>query len=160
LTEARASTSGAVVLAFWDCALKPAPPGTWRDKPIGDGAICVDTVNMPAVPTPVSGPPTGIVVKILNREAATGGMTMLVTIPPGWCEDRAEHHDCIEESYKVSGDIWIVENHSPHTLRAGDYFFRPPRIKHGPMKTTHGTTSLIRFSAKVENHYGPIEPAA
>jgi hypothetical protein len=41
-------------------------------------------------------------------------------------------------------------------LAAGDYFFRPPRIKHGPMRTERGTSSLIRFSGVVENHYGPL----
>jgi len=153
--EPRASEGGAVILASWDRALMP---GGQADGPVGDGKVFVDTAAMPAMPTPVAGPPTGIVVKILNHEPATGGMSMLITIPPGWTEDRAEHHDCVEESFKVAGDISIVEDGKPHTLAAGDYFFRPPRIKHGPMKTAHGTTSLIRFSAAVVNHYGPIEP--
>ena len=43
-----------------------------------------------------------------------------------------------------------------YVLEAGDYFFRPPRIKHGPMRTQKGTTSLIRFSGTVVNHSGPI----
>ena len=94
---------------------------------------------------------------MLNQVPDTGGLTMLITIPPGWQEDRAEHHDCYEESYKVSGDIWMVENGIAQDMSGGDYFYRPPKIKHGPMKTKNGTSSLIRFSATLVNHYGPVE---
>lgn len=122
-----------------------APPGTW-----------IDTGEMAEHPTPVQGPPAGINVRILRRDAASGGMTLIVSIEGSWEETRSEHHDCVEESYKLSGDIWLRENQRPHVLEAGDYFFRPPRIKHGPMRTQKGTASLIRFSGAVVNHYGPI----
>jgi len=149
------SESGAVALIMWDSRVDPKL--NCNQFPAGDGLRIIDTKRMEEVPTPVTGPPTGIVVKILNREQSTGGMTMLISIPPGWTEERAEHHDCTEESYKISGDIWIVENGTPHTLCAGDYFIRPKHIKHGPMKTQAGTTSLIRFSSIVQNHYGPVK---
>ncbi|MEE4185739.1 MAG: DUF4437 domain-containing protein [Gammaproteobacteria bacterium] len=110
-------------------------------------------------PTPVAGPVPGIVVTVLRTDPATGGMTLYMEIPAGWSEPRAEHHDCVEESFKLAGEIALHENGREHSLRAGDYFFRPPRIKHGPMRSVGGTASIIRFSAKPENHYGPLQSA-
>jgi quercetin dioxygenase-like cupin family protein len=156
--EPLSSDDGALVLAFWDSELRPSPRPFQRQGPSGDGAIFVDTNSMDYKVHDVPGPAEGIVVKLLNREAATGGSTMIVTIGGGWDEHRAEHHDCVEESYKLAGDIRIVENGHEHILSAGDYFFRPPRIKHGPMNTERGTSSLIRFSGELVNHYGPLDP--
>lgn len=151
------SDSGALLLAMWDARPGSGAPEEVRHV-VGDAGpvVSIDTRSMEGRPTPVPGPVAGILVKILRVDAATGGMTMLVTIPPGWTEPRSEHHDCIEESYKLDGAIDLEENGVAHTLEAGDYFFRPPRIKHGPMRTIGGTTSLIRFSAPVVNHYGPL----
>jgi quercetin dioxygenase-like cupin family protein len=154
--EPMASPGGALLLAMWDSAPDRLPPPAAKAPERGDGLAFVDTGVVPAIPTPVQGPPLGIDVKILNRYPAGGGMTMLITIPPGWEELRSEHHDCVEESYKLTGAIWIVEDGQEQVLSAHDYFFRPPRIKHGPMRTAGGTSSLIRFSAKPENHYGPV----
>jgi quercetin dioxygenase-like cupin family protein len=107
-------------------------------------------------PTPVQGPVPGIVVKVLRTDQQSGGMTMYMEIPAGWTEPRLEHHDCVEESFKLAGEITLEENGAEQTLAAGDYFFRPPRIKHGRMHTADGTASIIRFSAKPENNYGPL----
>jgi quercetin dioxygenase-like cupin family protein len=154
--EPMASESGARLLAMWDAAPVLMRPGS---VPLGrePALLWVDGNGIDEHPTPVEGPPSGITVRILRRDPTTGGMTMIVNIPAGWEETRAEHHDCVEESYKLSGEIWLHENHRPHVLEAGDYFFRPPRIKHGPMRTLRGTSSLIRFSSTVVNHYGPLE---
>jgi quercetin dioxygenase-like cupin family protein len=146
------SEDGALVLAMWDGWTKVRTP----DSPNTPSISMVDTTGVSGRPTPIDGPVPGILVKILRTVNVTGGMTMLITIPPGWHEPRSEHHDCIEESYKLDGNIWIVENGDEQVLSAGDYFFRPPRIKHGPMRTEGGTTSLIRFSSTVVNHYGPL----
>lgn len=163
---------GALLYAMWSAA--PAPRiAMMADDAASAGASAsigatasagatrsmgewIDTGAMTEHPTPVEGPVPGINVRILRRDESTGGMTLIVAIPRGWEELRSEHHDCVEESFKLSGDIWLRENHRPHVLAAGDYFFRPPRIKHGPMRTRDGTASLIRFSATVVNHYGPI----
>ena len=145
------SANGALVLAMLDGPIDKV------NKPGHSQPSIVDIAAEELYPTPVEGPVPGIVVKVLRTDEITGGMTLYMKIPPGWAEPRAEHHDCIEESFKLSGDIWIVEDGREQILRAGDYFYRPPRIKHGPMRTEQGTSSLIRFSATVENHYGPIE---
>ena len=147
------SDQGALVLAMWDGPIEKAPMSPYS---AGNEPIFIDTKSTDGAPTPVEGPVPGITVKILRKVPETDGMTMLINIPAGWHEPRSEHHDCVEESFKVSGDIWIVENGTPQVLSAGDYFYRPPRIKHGPMKTENGTSSLIRFSAEVTNHYGPL----
>lgn len=152
------SAGGALVLAMWSAT--PHCSGAGSLEPSEAQAVpWIDTHGMVEHPTPVAGPVPGINVRILRRDAASGGMTLIVAIPPRWEEPRSEHHDCVEESYKLSGEIWLRENHRPHVLSAGDYFFRPPRIKHGPMRTAQGTASLIRFSGTVVNHYGPIPDA-
>jgi len=150
-----ASESGATLLMMWDAAPRLLRAGS---VPLGTEPSLewIDGDAVDEHPTPVEGPPVGITVRILRRDALSGGMTMIVNIPPGWEESRSEHHDCVEESFKLSGEIWLRENHRPQVLEAGDYFFRPPRIKHGPMRTRSGTSSLIRFSGAVVNHYGPI----
>lgn len=151
-----AARDGALLLAMWDAQPRSVTPKAGLDSGGAEPVVSIDTRSVDGQPTPVPGPVPGILVKILRVDTATGGMTMLVTIPPGWTEPRSEHHDCIEESYKLDGSIDLDENGVAHTLEAGDYFFRPPRIKHGPMRTIGGTTSLIRFSAPVVNHYGPL----
>lgn len=153
--EGVCSETGALVYAMWDAAPVLREPGT---VPIGSEQpiLWLDGNAMDEHPTPVEGPVAGIMVRILRRDTTTGGMTLIIRIPPGWEEPRSEHHDCVEESFKLTGDIWLHEDGVPQTLSAGDYFFRPPRIKHGPMRTLAGTSSLIRFSATVVNHYGPL----
>jgi quercetin dioxygenase-like cupin family protein len=150
-----ATDAGALVLAFWDAAPLHRVPGSIAVGP-GDPLRWVDGNAVHEHPTPVEGPVAGITVRILRTDPETGGMTMVINIPPGWTEPRSRHHDCVEESFKLSGDIWLEEDGRPHVLSAGDYFFRPPRIKHGPMRTEGGTSSLIRFSGVVVNHYGPL----
>jgi quercetin dioxygenase-like cupin family protein len=150
--EAMSSSEGALVYAMWDGALDANAAIRTPEHDI----IYIDTTTTEGAPTPIPGPVPGITAKVLRQLDSTGGMTMLINIPAGWHEPRAEHHDCCEESYKLEGDIWMVENGEEQILSAGDYFFRPPRIKHGPMKTTSGTSSLIRFTATPVNHYGPL----
>jgi len=158
LHPALTSRDGALLLAMWSAAPRRYDVGT-IEAGRSPAVAWLDTHQMHEQPTPVAGPVPGINVRILRQDAASGGMTLIVAIPPRWEESRSEHHDCVEESYKLSGEIWLREDQRPHTLRAGDYFFRPPRIKHGPMRTATGTASLIRFSGAVVNHYGPIAEA-
>jgi quercetin dioxygenase-like cupin family protein len=148
------SEKGALVLAMWDGwkVLDDESRSLTGEQDIS----VIDTTSVEGEPTPIEGPVEGILVKILRNVETTGGMTLLVTIPGGWEDPRSEHHDCVEESYKLDGDIWLVENGQEQGLAAGDYFYRPGRIKHGPFRTDNGTTSLIRFSAKLVNHYGPL----
>jgi anti-sigma factor ChrR (cupin superfamily) len=154
--EPMQSSEGAIVLAMWDGDLqmrRPIADVALNEEPV----LCIDTGTVTGVPTFVEGPVPGITVKLLRTDKRTGGMTLLISIPSGWTEARSEHHHCVEESFKTAGEIQLTENGQDQTLAAGDYFFRPPRIKHGPMHTPRGTTSLIRFSAKVENYYGPLD---
>lgn len=149
------SDSGALLYVMWDGAMQARKHSDRQG--IIKGPSVVDTKKVRHVPTPIAGPPQGITVCMLHQDAQTGGMIMLVDIEPGWSEDRSEHHDCVEESFKISGSIWLMENGEEHILKAGDYFFRPPNIKHGPMRTERGTSSIIRFSSTVTNHYEPLE---
>jgi quercetin dioxygenase-like cupin family protein len=168
--EAMSSETGALVLAMWDGPLVPrkaptpdeaanaraarsaSPAGRMRDEPVAK----LDTHAMSGVRTFIEGPAIGITVKLLRTDPVTNGMTLLVDIAAGWSEARARHHDCVEESYKLAGSLRMLEDGQAQELGPGDYFFRPPYIKHGPMLTEAGTTSLIRFSGSVVNHYGPV----
>lgn len=50
-------------------------------------------------------------------------------------------HPCVEESFKLSGDIT-----GPHGVqRAGSYFWRPAGVAHGPFGSRYGGMSIIRF---------------
>ncbi len=152
LHGAMSGVEGAVVLAMWDGELDLASAaGANADAP-----NVLHTDHMDWQPTIAEGPDAGIMVKVLRRAPATGEMTFIVGILPNWRESRSEHHDCVEESFKLSGDMEIYEAGSTRILEAGDYFWRPPYVEHGPMLSRTGTMSLIRVSSTLVNHYSPV----
>ncbi len=149
------SEGGAVVLAMWDKAFQ-VQPGT---GPTDDNRTIpyVDTINTPWQPTIAEGPQAGIMVKVLRHDPETGGMTFITGIMPHWKENRREHHDCVEESYKLTGDMNLNTDLGDRLYMTDHcYFYRPPYRKHGPLYTRTGTMSLIRTSSTLVNHYGPL----
>jgi hypothetical protein len=139
----------------WDAAPRLLPVGSvpLESQP---SLLWIDGNAVGEHPAPVDGPPAGVTVRILRRDLLTGETAIIVNIPPGAEETCAEHHACVAESFKRTGDIWLRENHRPRVPEAGGYVFRPPQIKHGPMRTLRGTSLLIRFSATVVSYDGPI----
>jgi hypothetical protein len=84
--------------------------------------------------------------KVLRNLPATGERTILLatgaqTHPADWHEAQLRH-DCVEEMYLLGGDI-IGER---GTIYEGGYFWRPPRIWHGPFGSRRGSLSIIRFA--------------
>lgn len=118
----------------------------------------IDTVDMHWERNVSEGPAAGIKVKRLREVPDTGEMTALIGIMPNWYERRQQHHSCVEESFKIYGDMnlntdlgddmWMGEN---------SYFYRPPFIKHGPLYTRKGTMSLVRVSSTLINRYMQLE---
>lgn len=91
----------------------------------------------------VAGVPPGLVIKLLRVDEARGDWTWLCAGPPGWQEDRAEIHPTVEEALVLRGDVLLGERGG---MVAGDYFWRPPYVRHGPMYSRGG--NLIFFRTK------------
>jgi anti-sigma factor ChrR (cupin superfamily) len=68
---------------------------------------------------------TGVEMKILLRDEATGLMTALVRMQPGATLPLHEHTD-IEQSYVLEGSLADDEGE----VRAGDYVWRPKGNRH------------------------------
>ncbi len=148
------SENGCTMLAMWDKAFDVKPGTGSTEGIIGQ----IDTIKTNWMPTIAEGPQAGIMIKILRHVADTGEMTFLAGILPNWTEPRREHHDCVEESYKLTGDMNLNMTKGERLLMTDHcYFYRPPYRKHGPMYTRSGTMSLIRVSSTLINHYEPLD---
>jgi hypothetical protein len=95
--------------------------------------------------------------KVLRHRPVTGEKTLLLstgaqTHPRDWAEAQLRH-DCVEEMYLLGGDI-IGER---GTIYEGGYFWRPPRLWHGPFGSRRGSLSLIRFAeGQHANEWGAV----
>jgi len=152
------SEKGCEAVVMWDKAFEIQP----GEKGHENGMIgCIDTINTHWQPTIAEGPQAGIMVKMLRHVPGNDEMTFLTGIMPHWKELRQEHHHCVEESFKLTGDLNLnTDLGDKMNMTANCYFYRPPFIKHGPMYTRNGTMSLIRVSSKLVNHYMPVEEDA
>ena len=72
-------------------------------------------------PTKVS----GVSVRVLRSDPATGGSSSLVRFDAG-VEFPAHDHPAGEEVFVIEGEITI----GPHHLKPGDYLYTPPNGKH------------------------------
>ena len=63
---------------------------------------------------------------------------------------QAEFHDCIEEIYCVSGDIWLGNS---GTMGPGSYLWRPPYITHGPFRSESGCVLFLFVDETLINHF-------
>ena len=107
----------------------------------GDLAI-VDSNDMAWTSPPVDGPvPQGIVVKRLRIAPASGDVSWVAAVVPGWRESRAEVHDTIEECLMLKGDILLGHR---GVMGPGSYFWRPPQVEHGPMFSLNGGLFFFR----------------
>jgi hypothetical protein len=110
----------------------------------GSGPVEVlDTNQMRLEDHGVAGVPPGLVIKLLHVDRARGDWTWICAGPPGWQEDRAEIHPTVEEALVLRGDVLLGERGG---MVAGDYFWRPPNVRHGPMYSRGG--NLIFFRTK------------
>jgi hypothetical protein len=149
------SETGCEAIVMWDAKFT----ANIGEKGTTEGMIGkIDTIEQHWEPTIATGPAAGIKVKRLREVSETGELTFICGIMPNWYERRPEHHPCVEESFKIFGDMNLNTNLGDKMIMREDcYFYRPPFIKHGPLYTRTGTMSLVRTSAKLVNRYMPLE---
>jgi uncharacterized RmlC-like cupin family protein len=125
--------------------------------PAGDaGVLGVDTEALEWELAPegppdeqIAGLPPGIVMKTLRWVEETGELLALCANVPRWRYPRLEFHECVEEAFMLRGDIWLG---SSGTMHAGDYFWRPPYITHGPFWSTGGSLFLVYTDTLLVDH--------
>lgn len=122
-------------------------PGIVREDA---GQIQLDTARIPWMITPVEGPPPGICVKLLRHVEETGELAALIANVPQFDYPKLEFHDCIEEIFCVSGDIWLG---NAGAMRPGSYLWRPPYITHGPFYSEHGSVLFLWVDETLVNHF-------
>ena len=116
----------------------------------GNGRLQIDTERMPWQATPVEGPPPGLCVKMLRSVEATGKFAALVSNVPRFDYPKLEFHDCVEEIFCLSGDIWLGNS---GTMRPGSYLWRPPFITHGPFYSESGCMFFLFCDETLINHF-------
>lgn len=148
------SEKGCETIVMWDAGFSVNIDA----KGTTDGVIVNDTIKSYWEPTIATGPAAGIKVKRLREVEQTGEMTFIIGIMPNWYEPRREHHPCVEESFKIFGDMNLnLDLGDALLMGENSYFYRPPWIKHGPLYTKKGTMSLVRISSTLVNRYMPLE---
>jgi hypothetical protein len=96
---------------------------------------------------PVEGDTLGIKEKILSLDSETGDYTRLLKFPPGIETSETLVHDFWEEVWIVSGSLYDIRK--KETYLAGFYSCRPPGMKHGPYRISHGCVTFeIRYYKK------------
>lgn len=141
------SDDGCELIVF---ARTGAPDWVPAPGPAGRGGrIEHDTEAMEWTLTPIPGPPAGICLKIL-RHTDAGEVIWLSANSPDFAYDRLEFHDVVEESYCISGDIWLGNS---GTMRAGSTFWRPPYVTHGPFYSRSGRLAVAYCAGPLVNHF-------
>lgn len=89
----------------------------------------------------VEGVPIGLVLKTLRVDPENGERTWIAGAPAGWLGHRGEIHPTVEEALLLKGDC-LLKNSGQ--MVAGDYFWRPGGIHHGPFATREGMLYFFR----------------
>lgn len=89
----------------------------------------------------VTGVPAGLALKLLRVDPELGDRSWVAGAAPGWLGFRGEIHPTVEEAFLVAGDC-LLQNSGP--MVAGDYFWRPGGIHHGPFATRAGMLYFFR----------------
>ncbi len=140
--ETMRSDGGAVVLTFFEGAPVAAAS---RDYDRSQLIEMLDTNAMDwADPSDATLDRGRVRRKVLKHVAPDGGRTWLLKIDTAdgrpFEINGIERHPCVEEMLLLEGDMAMTCG----TMRAGDYFWRPPMIPHGPMGTRGGFFALFR----------------
>lgn len=92
----------------------------------------------------------GVFIKMLRLDEETGAFTGLYNMCAGFWQDNVSYHDCMEESYHIWGESWMMQF---GYLPTGGYFYRPPYIGHGPFQCEYGTYAIFRTDSWLVNHF-------
>ena len=109
---------------------------------VGGSTTLIDTHAL-RLELPGPGVPAGLAIKRLRVDERRGDWTWIGAGAPGYLEDRAEIHPTVEEAFVLRGDVLIGERGE---MGPGDYFWRPPNVRHGPIYCRSGR--LIFFRTK------------
>jgi hypothetical protein len=119
---------------------------------VSDAHLALDAVIIPSAwdldwearDTSRDGNVPGPVRKVLRRDPASGGLTYLLHLPPGWHDEVLDWHPTTEEAYILAGSVILADN----VLDAGSSLYRPPGILHGPVSvpTDAGASTLSRMN--------------
>ncbi len=138
---------GAVVLNFFSRQPDFAPREKISDAHIARAIPFIDVLHMPWDVKRDDPKPAHLnrARKNLRTDPFTGERTFLSMVlphtePPG-THGTTERHPVVEEAYVISGSLVGPQGE----MFPGAYFWRPPRIDHGPFGTRWGCVSLIRF---------------
>ncbi len=106
----------------------------------------------------------GPLVKTLTTDLATGALTKLVHLPPGWSDPVLEWHPVYEEGFQLAPEFRA--DGEPYV--PGHYLYRPPGYLHGPPEAPSvrprtaytGMTFLVRMGGRfrVHRYYGTKYP--
>ncbi len=108
--------------------------------------VDVDQLDWSAPDWAGSGP--GSAVKWLRRDER--GVAFLSAKLPGWRSGQEERHPQAEESFRISGDLFVG---TPGVTTAGSSFFHRPGQWHGPLYTRCGTSAFVRADAPISTEY-------
>jgi hypothetical protein len=98
----------------------------------------------------VPGPPAGMARKLLRGADGAGERVALAANVARWDYPKLEFHDCVEEIYCISGDLWLG---NAGTMRKGSYLWRPEYITHGPFASVGGALILVKVPSRLINHF-------
>ena len=126
-------SAGALLLAMIEEPEAPVPPE-------GRTVIAIDTHERRLE---LAGPdvPAGLAIKRLRVDAQRGDWTWIAAGAPGYLEERAEIHPTVEEAFVLRGDVLLGGRGE---MVAGDYFWRPPNVRHGPIYCRSGRVIFFR----------------
>ena len=111
------------------------------ERPNATGPVeVVDSVTRSFEPSKTDVPP-GLVVKDLRHDPETRDRSWVAGSPPGWIGYKGEIHPTVEEAFLIRGDCFLANSGE---MRAGDYFWRPGGVHHGPFSTREGQLFFFR----------------
>lgn len=155
---ARSVTHRATVFAIYDAT----PVYTTSPDESANSAEVIEYADVWTIPwqdpLKVSEPSdkynSGIFIKMLRVDKATGEQLYLAGLMAGWYMPGIEVHG-FEENYTLSGDVHIglVDGEPGCTMTPGSYMSRPPNIPHGPIVTKNGNVNLVHVLSKMVINY-------
>ena len=88
------------------------------------------------------GLPAGIVIRVLNEDDETGGVTGVLEIPPGWRWNGAGYCAADMDLFVLDGTIRIAD----HTLQNGGFCYYPEGLLQGGWESDRGCRLYVIFN--------------
>ena len=112
-----------------------------QERPAATGpVVIVDSISVRYENSKV-GSPAGLVVRELRTDPETHDRSWVAGTAAGWLGYKGEVHPTVEEAFLVRGDCLLGNSGE---MQAGDYFWRPGGVYHGPFATRYGMLFFFR----------------